>query len=213
MLLRATEAAQPKRKQKLAIAQTMRGYRFLPAVERMPNMVDSAERRQTRDRIPPPAIAETLLSGSSKSNKRKLAVIVLSTTAILLAALYWNSLRRRGASSIQSIAVLPFDNYSSDSEQQYFADGMTEALTAELGQIHSLRVPSRTSVMLYKRANKPIPQIARELDVDALVEGSVTRFGDRVGITVQLLDGSRDQHLWGEHYERDSRMYCLYSTS
>jgi TolB-like protein/DNA-binding winged helix-turn-helix (wHTH) protein/Tfp pilus assembly protein PilF len=109
------------------------------------------------------------------------------------------------AKPIRSLAVLPLDNFSGDPEQQYFADGMTEAITAELGQIRGLRVPSRTSVTLYRRENKPLRQIARELDVDALIEGSVMRSGDRVRVTVQLLDGSNDQHLWGQSYERDAR--------
>jgi len=102
---------------------------------------------------------------------------------------------RGTAKPIRSLAVLPLDNFSGDPEQQYFADGMTEALTAELGQIRGLRVPSRTSVTLYKRENQPLRQIARELDVDALIEGSVMRSGDRVRVTVQLLDVSNDQHL------------------
>jgi TolB-like protein/Tfp pilus assembly protein PilF len=112
---------------------------------------------------------------------------------------------RTAPKSIRSVAVLPFDNFSGDPEQQYFADGMTEALIAELGQIRDLRVPSRTSVMLYKRANKPLRQIARELNVDALVEGSAKRSGDHLELTVQLLDGMQDRHLWGGTFDRDSR--------
>ena len=106
---------------------------------------------------------------------------------------------------IQSIAVLPLENLSGDKDQEYFADGMTEELTTTLGKIGSLRVISRTSVMRYKSTKKPIPEIARELNVDAVVEGSVMRSGGRVRITANLLDARSDRHLWAESYERDLR--------
>jgi len=104
---------------------------------------------------------------------------------------------------ISSIAVLPLDNLSRDPEQEYFADGMTEALITDLAKISSLRVISRTSVMHYKAMKKTIPEIARELNVDAVVEGSVQRSGDRVRITAQLLHAPTDRHLWAESYERN----------
>lgn len=185
-----------------------RGYRFLASVERVEG-TDTAARSiryaQGADRT---SVAASRDSGARKSVGRK-ALIVFAVAGALLLASYFGGgrswiLARRAVGPIRSIAVLPFDNYSGDPEQQYFTDGMTEALTAEMGKIHGLRVPSRTSVMLYKREKKPLQQIARELNVDALVEGSVIRSGDRVGVTVQLLDGARDQHLWGESYERDS---------
>jgi adenylate cyclase len=103
---------------------------------------------------------------------------------------------------IQSLAVLPLENLSDDPEQEYFADGMTEALIGDLAKISALRVVSRTSVMQYKRVRKPLPEIARELNVDGVIEGSVIREGDRVRITVQLIDARRDHHLWAERYER-----------
>jgi TolB-like protein len=106
---------------------------------------------------------------------------------------------------IRSLAVLPLENLSADPEQEYFADGMTESLIGDLGKIRSLRVISRTSVMQYKNARKPLPQIARELGVDGVIEGTVTREGDRVRITAQLIDGRTDQHLWAERYERPLR--------
>ncbi len=108
-----------------------------------------------------------------------------------------------GDRQIESIAVLPLENFSGDPEQEYFADGMTEALIAELAQIGALRVVSRTSVMQYKGKEKALPEIARELNVDAVVEGSVMRSGERVRITAQLLDAQKDQHLWAKSYERD----------
>ena len=106
---------------------------------------------------------------------------------------------------IQSIAVLPFENLSGDSGQEYFADGMTEELITNLGKISALRVISRTSVMQYKRTKKPLPQIARELNVDAIVEGTVQRSETRVRITANLLHAPTDRHLWAERYERDLR--------
>jgi serine/threonine protein kinase/Flp pilus assembly protein TadD len=107
--------------------------------------------------------------------------------------------------SIESLAVLPLVNLSHDPEQEYFADGMTEQLTTDLGQIGALRVISRTSAMHYKGTSKTLPEIARELHVDAVVEGSVERSGDRVQITAQLIEARTDRHLWARSYQRDLR--------
>jgi serine/threonine protein kinase/Tfp pilus assembly protein PilF len=109
----------------------------------------------------------------------------------------------RPASRINSIAVLPLENLSRDPEQEYFADGMTDALITDLSKLGALRVISRTSAMHYKGVNKTLPQIAKELNVDGIVEGSVTRSGNRVRITAQLIYAATDQHLWAETYERD----------
>jgi len=102
-------------------------------------------------------------------------------------------------------AVLPLVNLSHDPEQEYFADGMTEQLTSDLGQIGALRVISRTSAMHYKGTSKTLPEIARELHVDAVVEGSVERSGDQVRITAQLIEAPTDRHLWARSYQRDLR--------
>ena len=110
---------------------------------------------------------------------------------------------RESPLQIHSIAVLPFDNLSHDPEQEYFADGMTEELITNLGKISALRVISRTSVMQYKGTKKPLPQIARELNVDAIVEGTVQRSQNRVHITANLLHAPSDRHIWAESYERD----------
>ena len=106
---------------------------------------------------------------------------------------------------IESLAVLPLDNLSRDPEQDYFAEGLTEALITTLAKIGELRVASRTSAMQYKGVHKPLPEIARELGVDAIVEGTVLRANDRVRITAQLIDAPRETHLWAESYERDLR--------
>ena len=104
---------------------------------------------------------------------------------------------------IKSIAVLPLENLSRDPEQEYFADGMTEELITCLGKVSALRVISWTSVMQYKRTMKPLPQIARELNVDAVVEGAVLRSGDRVRITTQLIQTEPEKHLWANSYENE----------
>jgi serine/threonine protein kinase len=106
---------------------------------------------------------------------------------------------------IDSLAVLPLENLSGDPDQDYFSDGMTEALITELSRIKALKVISRTSVMRFKNTQEPLPDIARQLNVAAVVEGSVLKAGDRVRITAQLIEATSDKHLWAESYERDMR--------
>jgi TolB-like protein/class 3 adenylate cyclase/tetratricopeptide (TPR) repeat protein len=106
-------------------------------------------------------------------------------------------------SEIRSIAVLPLANLSGDPDQEYVADGMTEALIGELAQLRALRVISRTSVMQYKNTPKPIPEIADELNVDAVIEGTVIRENDRIRITIQLIDARNDHHIWNDRYDRE----------
>ncbi len=110
-----------------------------------------------------------------------------------------------GTGAIQSLVVLPLDDHCEDAGHEYFADGMTEALITTLAKIKALRVISRTTAMQYRGARKPLPQIARELNVAAVIEGSVLRAGNRVRIAVQLINALTDQHLWAESYERDFR--------
>jgi TolB-like protein/DNA-binding winged helix-turn-helix (wHTH) protein/tetratricopeptide (TPR) repeat protein len=112
-------------------------------------------------------------------------------------------LRRASNRPVSSLAVLPLRNLSGDPAQEYFADGMTEQLITNLAQLPNLRVISRTSVMPYQGTKKPLQQIGRELNVDAVVEGSVMRSGQRFLITVQLLDARTDTHLWAQSYEKD----------
>jgi TolB-like protein/DNA-binding winged helix-turn-helix (wHTH) protein/Flp pilus assembly protein TadD len=111
--------------------------------------------------------------------------------------------RSAAQAPIHSLAVLPLTNLSGDPEQEYFSDGMTEVLTDDLSKIGTLRVVSRTSAMRYKATKKPLADIARELNVDGVIEGSVQRSGNRVRITAELIDARTDQHLWGQSYERD----------
>ena len=132
------------------------------------------------------------------------AVPVLALLVVLGWRLGWIRPGLR-ISPIRSIAVLPLANLSADPEQEYFADGMTEQLTTDLGQISTLRVISRTSAMHYKGTSKKLPEIARELNVDAIVEGSVERAGNQVRITAQLIEAPTDRHLWAKSYQRDLR--------
>ncbi len=133
---------------------------------------------------------------------------VLVVTAVLLGLNAVNGWRERllgkeAGAGIHSLAVLPLVNLSGDPEQEYFADGMTEELITDLSKIGSLKVISRTSVMQYKNARKPLPQIGRELGVEGVIEGSVQRVGDRVRISAQLIYAPGDTHLWAESYDRD----------
>jgi len=140
---------------------------------------------------------------------RRFNVFGLSFLAvgILVAALIWAKNFRgrvaRGDETITSIAVLPLENLSRDPDQDYFSDGMTDELIAQLSKIGMLRVISRTSVMRYKGTHKGLREIATELNVDGALEGTVMRSGNQVRIVVQLIDTHRDQHLWAESYERD----------
>src|SRR5438309_5058997 len=109
------------------------------------------------------------------------------------------------ASQLRSLAVLPLENLSRDPEQEYFAEGLTEALITTLAKIGELRVVSRTCAMQYTGVQKPLREIARELEVDAIVEGTVLRAGRRVRVTAQLIDAPKEMHLWAESYERDLR--------
>jgi serine/threonine protein kinase/tetratricopeptide (TPR) repeat protein len=153
------------------------------------------------------------------AGSRKRTVLAAGITLVLLAiGLY--AAKRSGAfhsapratqtasapQPIQSIAVLPLDNYSGDPTQDYFAEGMTDELTSDLANISQLRVISRGSVMQFKGAHRPpTPEIAKILNVDAIVEGSVLRSGDKVRITAQLIDARSDRHLWSKSFERNSR--------
>ncbi|HTR22546.1 MAG TPA: protein kinase [Terriglobales bacterium] len=133
---------------------------------------------------------------------------ILASVIVLLFAFNVGNWRERvlgaaGTRPIESLAVLPIKNFSGDPAQEFFADGMTDALIAGLAQIKAVKVISRTSVMHYKGTNETLPQIAGELGVDGIVEASVVRSGDRVRLTAQLIDARQDRHLWANNYERN----------
>jgi TolB-like protein/Flp pilus assembly protein TadD len=128
-------------------------------------------------------------------------LIMLAGGYVIFNFLPENSADRR----IDSIAVLPFENYSGDPNQEYFVDGMTEALISNLAQINALKVISRTSAMQYKNVNKSVREIARELNVDVILEGSVFQDANRARISVQLIDAVTEKHIWAQKYEREMK--------
>ncbi len=154
------------------------------------------------------AIPIPLPTTNAKRKKRAAAIAILIVASVgLIGFIYVRFISRNQPAqlSITSIAVLPLVNLSDDPSEEYFADGMTDALIGDLAKIRKLRVISRTSSMHYKGTRKSLPEIARELKVDAVVEGTVQRSGDRVRIRAQLIHALTDQHLWVDTYERDMR--------
>ena len=133
------------------------------------------------------------------------ALAALAVVATVLVRDWRSELAGRSRPESKSLAVLPLTNMSGDPNQEYFSDGMTEQLITDLAKLGRVKVISRTSVLRYKGTTKPMGQIAKELGVDAILEGSVVRSGDRVKISVQLIDGKTDSHLWAESYERELR--------
>ena len=187
-----------------------RGYRFLAEVKdadapvRSPGLPTqpqpSEEVRDRPDVTGKLAVHKQLL----RLHAWKISAFALLALMASLATWRLHSLMHRPP-VIRSLAVLPLESLSSEASQDYFADGMTDELISDLGQISALRVISRTSVMTYKHARKPLPQIARELNVDAVVEGTVLRSGDQVRITAQLIEAATDKHLWSQSYEGELR--------
>src|SRR5713226_7617908 len=197
-----------------------RGYRFVAPVEsrsaeaRGPTAVSipalpAAEAPAPADKS---RIGETAAEPAGRHRKAKLWAGALAFAALLglILGLNLGGLRQRlfprsSPEPIRSIAVLPFDNLTGDPGQEYFVDGMTDALITDLAQIATLRVISRASTLQYRGSRKPLPQIARELHVDAVVEGAVVRSGDRVRIDAQLIEAASDRHLWARSYDRQLR--------
>jgi TolB-like protein/DNA-binding winged helix-turn-helix (wHTH) protein len=181
-----------------------RGYRFIGTVER----IGVEELPLPVPTEPSPSLEAPVAPARSRRRTIFLAVaiaalVIMVAIAAVLVLLPILSRRAAATPSVRSIAVLPLDNFSGDPAQEYFAQGMTDELITDLAKIGSLRVISRTSVMRYKGTKKGLPEIARELNVDGIIEGSVMRSGQRVRITAQLLYGPTDKHLWAETYERD----------
>jgi TolB-like protein/DNA-binding winged helix-turn-helix (wHTH) protein/Tfp pilus assembly protein PilF len=186
-----------------------RGYRFLADVA----VIDIPDRQHepTPDALASPSdtapVDRTDAGASSKQTVRPyIWSLVFGLALVLAVSLSWILYsKNQSLPKIRSLAVLPMENLSGDASQDYFADGMTDQLIANLGQISALRVISRTSVMTYKGVRKPLAQIADELNVDAVVEGSVLRSGDQVRITAQLIQASADKHIWAQSYEGEIR--------
>jgi TolB-like protein/DNA-binding winged helix-turn-helix (wHTH) protein/tetratricopeptide (TPR) repeat protein len=172
-----------------------RGYRFVaPVVE-------------TADVSVPTPETSPRISRNWRDRILKIAGVILIAALVLLAIpglRHW-LIGRMGKQPIRSLAVLPFENLSGDAAKDYFADGFTDELTTDLAEQTKLRVVSRTSVLRYKGSRKPLPEIAQELRVDAIVEGSVSISDQQVRITAQLIEASSDRHLWAHSYERDRK--------
>ncbi len=186
-----------------------RGYRFLADVSVVGgNVAGPGDIPQISDIAKSPDVQSAAIEISSAFPRRRFGWYAagLGVAVIAAACLAWllhQSLRP--AFKVRSLVVLPLENISNDASQDFFADGMTDELITNLGQISALRVISRTSAMAYKNMRKPLADIARELNVDAVVEGSVLRSGDRVRITAQLVQVPDDKHVWAESYEGDIR--------
>jgi TolB-like protein/DNA-binding winged helix-turn-helix (wHTH) protein/Tfp pilus assembly protein PilF len=194
-----------------------RGYRFIADVsildpDARPKRPESSARDLPGSQENKTEPGHTLQgAGLAVTPKRRLWLtrrVTVALALVLSLLIFFAWLFRSGGrtpAGIRSLAVLPLESLSGDASQNYFADGMTDELITDLAQISALRVISRTSVMAYKGARKPLPQIARELNVDAMVEGTVLRSGDQVRITAQLIEASTDKHLWSQSYEGELR--------
>ena len=147
-----------------------------------------------------------------RTKVRKRIAVAAIVAAVAVSAVFLIQLIGSGPSKIESVAVLPFMNLSGDPDQEYFSDGMTEALISQLGQVRSLKVTSRTSVMQFKGTTKTLPQIGKELDVDAIVEASVMRSGERLKIVINLIRVDSEQRLWTDEYDRKIEdVFSIYS--
>jgi len=176
------------------------GYRLLAEVERGEPVAEVAEVVEL-----PPTVS--LEAGEAGGRRRLWVAAAVVGCAVLIAGAGWWFARRQvqADAAIRSLAVLPLENLSGDSGEDYFADGLTDELITELASLPNLRVVSRTSAMVEKGSHKTLREIAGELNVDAIVEGSVVRSGDRVRITAQLIDTRDDRHLWARSFEGPSK--------
>jgi TolB-like protein/DNA-binding winged helix-turn-helix (wHTH) protein len=179
-----------------------KGYRFVASVE----IVTPAAAP-----IMAPESSGSLAANSTKHEPSSWRPALLAGIAVLALLVYLgtsfvrkHSLPRSDLTGVQSLAVLPLENLSGDPAQDYFADGMTDALITDLAKLGNLRVISRTSTMRYRGQRKPLPEIARELSVDAVIEGTVVRAGNKVRITAQLIQAKDDVHLWADSFESSS---------
>jgi TolB-like protein/DNA-binding winged helix-turn-helix (wHTH) protein/Tfp pilus assembly protein PilF len=186
-----------------------RGYRFLADVTPIDAVADGQPEPESKGLLPPADSHPVELADAGVPPKRPHRAHVwiglgLGLVLVLAASLSWVLYSKSQSSpKIQSLAVLPLESLSGDASQDYFADGMTDALITDLAQISALRVISRTSIMTYKHVRKPLPEIARELNVEAVVEGTVSRSGERVRITAQLIQVPEERHLWARSFEGD----------
>ena len=180
-----------------------KGYRFIGPLEITSTQEDSSSGAGS-----PP------LAPAAARSKLPWKLLLAAAALMALAVFAWIGIRRYQSvrneqAPIRSIAILPLENLSADPEQEYFSEGMTDELITDLAQVSGVRVTSRSSVMHYKHTQKTLPQIASELNVDAVVEGTLARVGDRVRIRVQLIRATDDRHLWAQAYDREYRDVLL----
>ena len=186
-----------------------RGYRFIApvtadATSDSPAVEDGISQLQ-KDRAPRETGAPPHPRTLTPIKKRNYFLAAFSLLIVITAVVGWRWRSQRIVLPIRSLAVLPLVNLSGNPSQDYFADGMTEALITELGKVSALRVISRQSTTQYKGTKKSVPEIARELNVDAVVEGSILPDDDRVRVSVQLIQAAPERHLWAESYDRQRR--------
>lgn len=197
------------------------GYKFIARVQELPASIETeteieeyTEVRIRLEKEPVKNIGSTLrfstglfplrrvLAAISEIFRQRLWYLaILALLLLILILIYPRFIDRKPV--INSLAVLPFTSLSAEADQEYFVDGMTDELITHLAKISRLRVISRTSCMRYKGTQKSIPEIARELQVDAVIEGSILRDEDKVRINVQMIEATSDRHLWAESYERE----------
>src|SRR5688500_13224158 len=179
------------------------GYRFVAEVKKVDAEVSVAGPAPVELAPEPPPVP----SRGRPNRLFRYALLLLVPLAVVALVYAWYTKEKpeQPGPAVSSIMVLPLENLSGDPEQEYFADGMTDALIGDLAKIGGLQVISRTSSMHYKGTKKSLPEIAKEIKVDAVVEGTVQRSGDRVVIRAQLIHAATDRHLWVETYERPVR--------
>jgi TolB-like protein/DNA-binding winged helix-turn-helix (wHTH) protein len=180
------------------------GYRFLAEVAEQNG--HAGDGNGSRTWLSETALRElSSTEAVSKSARRPLSryfYSIVAATVLGIGLVAWRA-GRPPVHSVQAVVVLPLEDLSGSSSQEYFADGVTDQLITDLGQVSALRVISRTSVMQYKHARRPLPQIARELNADVIVEGTIVRSGNRVRITAQLIEARTDRHLWAHTYDTE----------
>ena len=188
-----------------------KGYRFIAEVKAAEEVKETGEAQSAAEVVPmaPSKASPSASATSEKASSQKRKWVWIAAAVVVLSA--WpiakfvasKPTRAEKEPTIQSIAVLPLENISGDADQEYFADGMTDELITMLAKYPSLRVISRTSVMQYKGVRRPLPEIAKELGVDGVIEGSVSRGNGRILVRAQLIYAPKETHLWAESYDRD----------